>query len=230
MKKRIFWIGIIFAVVLGLFAIVFNQADRNIDTNIDELISGVETKPESLNDVDEIDLPDNKQDSKFAYPMNRSNERVTKKYFGTYVTPRNSPVQPEKFSGYHTGSDFEIFSEESDKDVPVYAVCAGKLLVKRTAGGYGGVIVQACQLDGKPITAVYGHLKVESVAGKIGDKLAQGAVLGILGKGYSRETDGERKHLHLGFHKGSAVNILGYVQNASELENWIDPCNYVCEK
>jgi hypothetical protein len=34
-------------------------------------------------------------------------QRVTKKPFGLYVDPDNSPVQPEMFTGYHTGADAE---------------------------------------------------------------------------------------------------------------------------
>jgi hypothetical protein len=51
--------------------------------------------------------------------------------------------------------------------------------------------------------------------------------LAVLGTGFSTETDGERKHLHLGIHKGTAINILGYVQNSSELNNWVDITKYL---
>jgi len=44
----------------------------------------------------------------------------------------------------------------------------------------------------------------------------------VLGKGYSAQTDGERKHLHLGIHKGTNVNLLGYVQNSQALSQWFD--------
>src|SRR4051812_44989022 len=49
--------------------------------------------------------------------------RVTKKPFGIYITPSNSPVQPEKFTGYHTGADAEY--GEVTADVPVYSVASG---------------------------------------------------------------------------------------------------------
>lgn len=166
----------------------------------------------------------------FQAPLTRSIERVSKKPFGIFISPQNSPVQPEKFHGYHTGADFEIFPEEADTDVAVHAVCAGRLKVKEYATGYGGVAVQGCIIDGQPITVVYGHLKLASITAGVGDSLNVGDTLGILGRGYSAETDGERKHLHLGFHKGLGVDILGYVQNQSELGSWIDPCNLVCRK
>src|SRR5438105_13240780 len=39
-------------------------------------------------------------------PLENAQTRVTKKFFGTKVSPGNSPVTPERFSGYHTGVDF----------------------------------------------------------------------------------------------------------------------------
>ena len=164
----------------------------------------------------------------FQLPLDGAKERVTKKPFGIFMTPQNSPVQPEHFTGYHTGTDFEIFPEELNIDVQVKAVCSGKLLFKKYATGYGGVAVQACELEKQPITVVYGHLKPDSIKANVGDTLNASDALGILGKAYSSETGGERKHLHLGFHKGTAIDILGYVQNQAGLSGWLDPCRFVC--
>ena len=164
----------------------------------------------------------------FSAPLTNAKKRVTKKPFGIYVTPTASPVKPERFTGYHTGTDFEIFPNERDKDVPVHAVCKGKLLEKITASGYGGVAVQSCTLNNEPITIVYGHLKLPSISAQTGQILTRDETLGTLGTDHSNETGGERKHLHLGFHKGSAINILGYVSSSGQLSNWVDPCLYVC--
>lgn len=164
----------------------------------------------------------------FQPPLARAGERITKKPFGIFITPQTSPVQPERFRGYHTGADFEIFPEELNATVPVGAVCSGKLAMKKYASGYGGVAVQNCILNGNPITIVYGHLKLASISANAGDEIKTGDTIGILGADKSVETNGERKHLHLGFHKGATVNILGYVQSQSELSGWIDPCLYVC--
>ena len=105
----------------------------------------------------------------FQPPLDRASERVTKKPFGIYITPKTSPVQPERFQGYHTGTDFEIFPEELNADVPVHAICTGKIAVKRSASGYGGVLVQNCELNNQPITVIYGHLKLASIAKNAGD-------------------------------------------------------------
>ncbi len=164
----------------------------------------------------------------FVPPLDRPQERVTKKPFGILITREDSPVQPERFSGYHVGTDFEVFPEELGRDVSVRAVCDGTLLLKRQADGYGGVAVQRCELDGRPITVVYGHLKLSSVAAESGEELKRGGTLGLLGADKSAETDGERQHLHLGIHQGAATDIRGYVSTATGLSDWLDPCQYVC--
>ncbi len=156
-------------------------------------------------------------------PISNAASRTTKKTFGLKVSPSNSPVSPEKFSGYHTGTDFETTPAEQNSDVQITAVCDGKLLLKKYATGYGGVAVQSCTYNNQPITIIYGHLRFSSIAPNIGSELKQGDFIALLGTGYSTETDGERKHLHLGIHKGASINILGYVQKQSDLKNWYDP-------
>jgi murein DD-endopeptidase MepM/ murein hydrolase activator NlpD len=190
------------------------QATSNNSSNQGRLQSSSQTNTANAND--------------FQAPLPSSGDRVIKKPFGIFITPQNSPVQPEKFRGYHTGADFEIFPEELNIDVPVSAVCSGKLALKKYASGYGGVAVQSCNLNGSPITIIYGHLKLASISASSGDDIKTGDIIGILGADKSNETNGERKHLHLGFHKGSSISILGYVQSQSELSGWIDPCFYVC--
>ncbi|NTW30880.1 MAG: M23 family metallopeptidase [Candidatus Moranbacteria bacterium] len=164
----------------------------------------------------------------YAEPLPRATERVTKKPFGVYIMPSDSPVQLERFAGYHTGTDFEVFPDEEDADVVVLAICTGELLSKRTASGYGGVLVQSCEYEGDPITVLYGHMRLSSVEDAVGDEVVAGELLGVLGAGYSADTDGERKHLHLGIHRGTDVNILGYVASERELSGWIDPCVLLC--
>ncbi|MCX6766996.1 MAG: M23 family metallopeptidase [Candidatus Moranbacteria bacterium] len=180
--------------------------------------------------TDNQNTPTVQNSNGFQSPLDRAAERVTKKPFGIYITPKTSPVQPERFQGYHTGTDFEIFPEEQSADVSVRAVCSGKIAVKRSASGYGGMLVQNCTLDNQSITVIYGHLKLASITKNAGDTLNTGDEIGILGKAYSTETDGERKHLHLGVSKGFSISILGYVQSQSELSGWIDPCSLgVCK-
>jgi murein DD-endopeptidase MepM/ murein hydrolase activator NlpD len=165
----------------------------------------------------------------YVAPMDKTGQRVTKKPFGKYITPANSPVQPEKFSGYHTGTDFEILTDELDKTIQVKTICGGVLNFKRTASGYGGVVGQDCMLDGQSVIVIYGHLNINSISAEVGKYIRPGAVLGELGANKSSQTDGERKHLHLGIKKGTTVDIRGYVSVESELATWFDPCDPICQ-
>lgn len=161
--------------------------------------------------------------TQFVLPLDQALERVTKKPFGIYITPTNSPVSPEQFKGYHTGVDFETFSNEASATVSVRAICSGTFKLVEYVKGYGGVAVESCELDKKPITVIYGHLNLKSIKVIKNQKITAGEVFAELGKGYSTETDGERKHLHLGIRRGSTISILGYVQAKKDLAAWIDP-------
>lgn len=156
-------------------------------------------------------------------PMDRALERVTKKPFGIEIHPETSPVPNDRFDGFHVGTDFETFEEEQAADVAVYAVCDGRLRYATWARGYGGVAVQACRIDGLDVSVIYGHLDVASVAHAAGDELKAGDLLGFLGEGASEETDGVRKHLHLGLRVDSTDDIRGYVRSATETDLYLDP-------
>jgi murein DD-endopeptidase MepM/ murein hydrolase activator NlpD len=152
-----------------------------------------------------------------------ASERITKKPFGKYVNPNNSPVSPERFTGYHVAVDFETFQDEQDKDIEVYSICDGRLVVKRSVSGYGGVIIQDCKINNQAVTVLYGHLRLSSVAVEVGQTLKSGDLLGVLGTGYTIETDNERKHLHLSIHKGTDPVLTGYIQDPNLLSSWLDP-------
>lgn len=166
------------------------------------------------------------QEPIFKMPLSDALSRVSKKPFGIEVSPKNSPVSPERFTGIHTGVDFEVFENELDIAVPVFAICDGTLLRKQFGPGYGGYVVESCELEGQPITVVYGHLQLASVATAVGGKVKAGSQIGILGKGFSAETDGERKHLHLGIHKGNEIVTSGYVSTQEQLAGWVDFRDY----
>jgi len=158
----------------------------------------------------------------FSFPLPQGGERITKKPFGIFITPALSPVQPERFTGYHTGTDFETSPEEQDRDVSVAAVCAGVVRFTGWVKGYGGVLIQDCTVQRQAVTVLYGHLKNASITKSTGGTLSAGTTIGLLGKGYGTETDGERKHLHLGVHRGTALEYRGYVSSAAELDQWIN--------
>ncbi len=224
MRRKLF---IISAVVLSVVLIIFGvYASRH--RNRQSSGQGAFSSPTPVSIQETPVVSPTGKITQFQPPLDRASQRVTKKPFGIYVTPKNSPVQPERFTGYHTGVDFEIFPAELNTTVSIKAVCSGQLVLKETASGYGGVAVASCVLNSEPITVIYGHLKLGSISKTAGDPIKVGEELAVLGADHSAETGGERKHLHLGFHKGTTVNIRGYVQNQTELSVWIDPCLYVC--
>lgn len=151
-------------------------------------------------------------------PIADFDTRITKKSFGTYITPKNSPVSPEKFSGYHTGVDVEY--EDVVGDVPVVAITSGEVVTSKLATGYGGVVVIRHLINDQQIYAIYGHLRPDSLP-EIDTKVSRGDTIGYLGTGYSSETDGERRHLHFGISKTNS--LLGYTNHQSDLNNWLDP-------
>jgi murein DD-endopeptidase MepM/ murein hydrolase activator NlpD len=155
-----------------------------------------------------------------VYPIKDFKNRVTKKPFGIYITLQNSPVQPERFTGYHTGADAEY--EDVTADVPVFAVADGTVVSSRTASGYGGVLMIEIDLQGAKRTVSYGHIRPSSLP-KIGQKVLKGEQIAFLGTGYSSETDGERRHLHFAVLSDNRLDIKGYVQGKSELSGWVDP-------
>lgn len=179
-------------------------------------------------EVSQVDGKSEERESK-VYPIKDSSLRITKKPFGKYIDSATSPVQPEKFEGYHTGVDFEVFPGEINAEVEVYSVCDGSVLQKMNVTGYGGVVILGCEVDKKYVTILYGHLDLKSLEINVGDVLNKGEAIGYLGDDKSEETSFERKHLHLGVHLGSEINVLGYVGSEKMLSNWIDPCLYFCE-
>ncbi|MFH0987714.1 MAG: M23 family metallopeptidase [Patescibacteria group bacterium] len=225
MAKLPILILIVFLLISSILFLYFFLNFKNLDV---DTYNGVGNHNVGNNELDPNSLTDNVQEkkdknSKYSPPIDDFKERVTKKNFGVYITPKTSPVQPEKFMGYHAGVDFETFSEEKDRIIEVLAFCEGKIEEKKYVNGYGGVLVESCQIEGVSATVLYGHLSLGSVKKTKGDKLTKGETIGILGKGFSLETDGERKHLHLSIRKGERIDFRGYVSSKKELENWIDP-------
>lgn len=151
-------------------------------------------------------------------PTPEFQNRVTKKPFGLYSTPATSPVQPERFTGYHNAVDIEY--ADAATDVPVVAIADGEIVMAEWVSGYGGLIVEKIVVNGETLFIIYGHMDPSSFTTKTTVK--QGEQIAILGDGYTTETDGERKHIHFGIRKGS-LDIRGYVQSEGELAGWYDP-------
>src|SRR5438105_4096773 len=100
MKKIIFS-----TLMMALLAAACNKS-VNLQTSNQSAV------PTSTVEPAQAPIPSTKSDPKLTPPIGNSLSRVTKKPFGIYITPQNSPVQPEKFKGYHTGVDFETTADE----------------------------------------------------------------------------------------------------------------------
>lgn len=146
--------------------------------------------------------------------------RITKKSFGTFITPETSPVANDRFSGFHTGVDVEY--DDVAEDIAIYAIADGTVIASTFGKGYGGVVVVRHETE--QILALYGHLDPATLPAR-GTKLRQGQFIGVLGADHSEETDGVRKHLHFSIQpdRGGEIDIRGYVKTEEELTQWIDP-------
>lgn len=154
-------------------------------------------------------------------PIDGFKQRITKKPFGIFITPETSPVQPERFSGFHTAVDIE-YEDKPNTDIPVRAIADGTVSVSTTATGYGGVLVIRHEIGGKTRVVIYGHLDSASLP-KVGATIKGGEQIGVLGEGNTKETDGGRKHLHFGVRADDEPNIKGYVTRKGELIGWQNP-------
>jgi len=158
-------------------------------------------------------------------PLPNASSRPTPLHFGMYVTPdpKTNPIDPpERFIGYHVATDFEVYPNEADKEIPVYAVCAGKIHYSGFATGYGGVITEYCNLKGQDVTVIYGHLALASLV-PAGTVVGTGQTLASLGAAKSHDTDGNRKHLHFGIALEQANEMRGYVETEAEIKLFLDP-------
>jgi murein DD-endopeptidase MepM/ murein hydrolase activator NlpD len=216
MKRKIILIAILVLAIVATAIILSQKKSNNISSQVSPTMASSATPV-----VIASPSPSETQTaSQFADPVANYKSRVTKKPFGIYVTPQNSPIQPERFTGYHTGADAEY--QDVLSDVPVYAIADGKVVLSETASGYGGVFMISFNLNGTEHTALYGHIRPSSLP-SVGKIIKKGDQLGLLGTGYTSETDGERRHLHFAILSDNSLNIKGYVQSKFQLSGWIDP-------
>lgn len=164
-------------------------------------------------------------DQEFHWPLIDGYSRATPLHFGLYVTPDpdENPIDPpERFTGYHVATDFEITPDEAEKDIPVYAICSGPVAFSGFAEGYGGLLIQRCTYKGSQISVIYGHLLIAPLLNE-GVYIERGKQISSLAKARTYESGGNRKHLHLGIHKGPKIDFRGYVQTEEEVATFIDP-------
>ncbi len=156
------------------------------------------------------------QTHSIVLPIEQYGKRKTLKVFGEYIQDR--------FTGYHVADDIEF--TDTDADVPVKAIADGQVEVVQFVSGYGGFIRIKHTIDGKTIHSLYGHIALQSAAVKVGDQVKAGQFLADLGKGFSTETDGERKHLHFGLYAGNDARLNGYETTAESVSKWLNPQDF----
>jgi murein DD-endopeptidase MepM/ murein hydrolase activator NlpD len=171
-------------------------------------------------DLPHVKAPD------FVVPLEAMDNRPLLLTFGLYVTPEenNNPIDPpERWTGYHAALDIEIYPDEIEKDVPVYAICEGSVIFTGEVNGYGGVLIQSCKYENEPITVLYGHIDPYRIQKKVADNLGTKDKIGFLGDHKTKDAGYNRKHLHLQIHRGQEIVFRGYVQRPEELSAYIDP-------
>ncbi len=213
MKKIIFVILIILAIGLVIYYFFYF---RNKNSTI---TSSIPPSPAIVISPSSSPTPI----SQLAEPIKDFKARVTKKPFGIYITPQNSPVQPERFIGYHTGADAEY--DEIAADVPVYAIADGVITYSQWTSGYGGCLILKVDIGGLPHSILYGHIRPSTLP-NVGQQFKKGDQIAVLGTSYSSETDGERRHLHLGILSDDRIDVKGYMSTQNQLSGWIDPLSF----
>lgn len=146
---------------------------------------------------------------------------ITKKPFGIFVTPENSPVSPERFRGFHTAADAEL-----PADTPVFAIADGAVVRSGRVSGYGGFVAIEHQRGSERFVSIYGHLDPARLPAR-GARVRAGEEIGVLGAAFSDATDGERAHLHFGIYTGPSVDVAGYVSSRDDLSPWRDPVSFL---
>lgn len=189
-------------------------------------------KIEENNPVDQNpDVPEAPKPN-VIYPMSSFKDREIVNPFGRYFAPGTSS-HPDldvcsnavAYTGYHTALDIEALPDETSKSVPILSIASGIVRRATTASGYGGLVVIQYALNGQTYTAYYGHLNINSINLKENAKVNLGDKIGELGPACSSANGVTRKHLHFGLHKGTEIDIRGYVPSQNVLNNWADPAS-----
>lgn len=221
MKKHLKIITIIIILIAVIVSFYFFQKNRKIVT-VQNLLTSSRTTTNTTAESTSTTTTTTPT-SQLAKPVADFKTRITKKPFGIYITPKTSPVQPEKFSGYHNAVDVE--HGDINSDVDVFAVYDGQIIYSGFINGYGGFVAISHDFEDEKIISIYGHLNPDNLTAN-NYEVKKGDKIGILGNAYSRQTDGERKHLHFAILKGENLDFRGYVPKESELSLWLNPLDF----
>ena len=229
--KKYFWIIIVvllIAALVGGFFLWRYYKNRNLASQ--QTPSTAESTTGSTSGASSNLAPSMALAPTLVYPIGSFASRATTNLFGTYY-PTGGSSDPDRlvcpnatyYPGYHNAVDLETTSGESIQDIPVFAIAAGTVRQVSAVSGYGGLIVVQYNLGGADYTAYYGHINLSTAKVKAGQSVKVGETLADLGPACSQANGDVRKHLHFGLHKGTTVDVRGYVPDKTALESWINP-------
>lgn len=163
--------------------------------------------------------------SMIYYPMTRYDQRTTNRWHGKTITAADrEPLHcGYPFTGFHAGDDLEVTAAELNQSVPVFAIAQGTVRQVADVDGYGGLIVIEHQLNNQTVTAYYGHVDLSRTRVQVDDTVRGGQHIADLGADCSSQTSDERKHLHFSIRRGTSIDVRGYVNTESELNQWLNP-------
>lgn len=121
---------------------------------------------------------------------------------GDLFGPRAAPCPG--CSTFHHGTDFQ-----PGDGAPVYAVANGVVTVSEFSGSLGQHVAIQHTIDGKTFTSVYGHMQAGSSKLKVGQKVTEGDVVGLVG------STGESTGPHLDFEidvDGTAIDSFVWLK------------------
>jgi len=180
----------------------------------DNLIS---TETETSIPVEKVIKDEQKlTESEFILPIAEYGERLRYKAFGEFIQDR--------FKGYHVGDDIEY--DDEIREVPVIAIADGIIAYSGVVEGYGGLVIIKHNINGKILHSMYGHIDLSSTSLKVADNVSKGDFIGNLGADRSKDTDGERKHLHFALYEGDELRFQGYESSPEKVAYWINPYEF----
>lgn len=169
-----------------------------------------------------------KSESKYFYPISDYNNRIKYRWYSKQVNANDAvPYCGAQFAGLHNADDLEATEAEQNPEVPVYSISDATVNSISTVSGYGGLIVLSANIENQLYMVYYGHVNLSSSPLAVGQSVKAGDFIANLGKGCTQEAGGERKHLHFSIRKGTAVDVRGYVGSVQEVQNWVNPKEFL---
>lgn len=138
------------------------------------------------------------------------NNPIPNSYITSVFGYRVHPVTGKKES-FHQGVDLTI---QPNTNVKIVAAADGEVIRVGELGTYGNVVMIKHVINGIRMDTNCAHLKDKSITVKVGDKVKQGDVIGIMGTTGSSTAP----HLHFEIHNGAWE---------SGQPNALDPAKYI---